>query len=179
MVRRASTSLLLAPGASGGPESLRAHVAGLRQRGVTADTLALPRGTAERALPIYRSALVERDASTTVIGGHSFGGRVASLLAAEVPVAGLVLLSYPLHAPGKPDAWDARTAHWPQIRCPVLLLTGESDPFVRIELLRRAVVRLPRVELVTYPRVGHGLGPVLEDALDRIATFVAGLGKGS
>jgi pimeloyl-ACP methyl ester carboxylesterase len=57
----------------------------------------------------------------------------------------------------------------------VLLLSGESDPFARIDLLREAVRRLPAAELVTYPRLGHTLKPVLEDALDRAAAFVRGL----
>jgi len=86
-----------------------------------------------------------------------------------------VLFSYPLHAPGSPDKALARTAHWPQVRCPVLLLSGESDPFARIELLRKAVELLPDAELVTYPRLGHTLKPVLDDALDRVAAFLRGV----
>ncbi len=61
----------------------------------------------------------------------------------------------------------------PDIRCPVLLLSGESDPFARIDLLRASVKRLPNAELVTYPRLGHTLKPVLDDALDRVAAFLA------
>ena len=96
---------------------------------------------------------------------------MASILAAEEAPAALVLLSYPLHAPGRQAAWDDRTSHWPRIACPVLLLSGESDPFAEIGLLRSAVGRLPDATLVTYPRLGHGLGPVLDEALDRIAAF--------
>ena len=171
-------SLLLGPGASGGVERLKPHLAGLRDRGVSASAVPLPKGTAERSLPVYREALDTADAGAgaVLIGGHSFGGRVASLLAAERPVSGLVLLSYPLHAPGRPDAWGERTAHWPRIACPVLLLSGESDPFARIELLRDALPRLQQVEVHTYPRIGHGLEPVLDDALDRVAAFVKRLG---
>jgi hypothetical protein len=55
----------------------------------------------------------------------------------------------------------------------VLLLSGESDPFARIDLLRRAVTRLPDATLRTWPRLGHGLGPVLEEALDAVAGFLA------
>ena len=55
------------------------------------------------------------------------------------PYAALVLFSYPLHPPGAPERTEARIAHWPAIRCPVLLLSGESDPFARIDLLRAAV----------------------------------------
>jgi len=51
-------------------------------------------------------------ASSEAVGGHSYGGRVASLLAPDVPVAGPLLLSYPLHAPGRQESWDERTEHW-------------------------------------------------------------------
>jgi predicted alpha/beta-hydrolase family hydrolase len=165
--------ILLAPGASGGVERLAPHAAGLRERGVPVELVPLPKAPAERALPAYRTALAGRGADSA-IGGHSFGGRVASLLASEEPPAALVLLSYPLHAPGRQEAWEARTAHWPAIACPVLLLSGESDPFARIDLLRRAAGRLPDATLVTHPGVGHGLGPVLDAALDEVARFLGG-----
>lgn len=166
------TTILLAPGASGTVERLEPHASGLRARGLTVELVPLPKGDAARAVPVYRATLDGRE-SGAVIGGHSFGGRVASLVATETPPAALLLLSYPLHAPGRQAAWDERTAHWPRISCPVLLLSGESDPFARMDLLRRAVERLPDAALVTYPRQGHGLGSVLDDALDRIGRFVA------
>lgn len=165
-------SVILAPGASATSASLAPHLAGLRARGIEARAIDLPRGRAEAAVSAYRDAA--RPDGRTVMGGHSFGGRVASLLAASEALPGLVILSYPLHAPGR-ENWPERVAHWPSIRCPVLLLSGESDPFARIAWLREAVGRLEHAELVTYPRVGHGLGPVLDDALDRIAEFVRGL----
>jgi hypothetical protein len=159
----------LAHGASGSASSMLPHVRGLEARGVAARTVQLPKGTAERAIPIYLAAAPP--SPDTIVGGQSFGGRVASLLAAEHTYAGLVLLSYPLHAPGAPDRWDERTAHWPRIACPVLLLSGDHDQFARIELLRTAVKRLPDAELVVYPGLRHGIEPQLDDALDRIAEF--------
>jgi predicted alpha/beta-hydrolase family hydrolase len=92
------------------------------------------------------------------------------MAATEVAYAALVLLSYPLHRPGHPE--DLRTEHWPAITCPILFLSGESDPFARLELLRSSVRRLPRAELVTFPGVGHGLLPVIDTAMDRVAAFV-------
>ena len=165
--------IFLAHGASGSVASMQPHIAGLRDRGLEARAVGLPVGKAERAVDAYRVQVEDLDHS--VIGGHSFGGRVASLLAAQESPLALVLLSYPLHRPGHPE-WQPRTEHWPLISCPVLLLSGESDPFAKIELLRSAVKQLPVAELVTYPRVGHGLGPVLPDALDRMARFVDALG---
>ena len=109
-------------------------------------------------------------------GGHSYGGRVASLAAAAgAGYAGLVLFSYPVHPPGGVARAAARIAHFPSIPCPVLLLSGEADPFARLELLRAAATQLPLAELVTYRRLGHTLQPVLADVLDRVAAFVANL----
>ncbi len=147
-------------------------IAGLELRGIRAVAVNLPRRRAEDAVPAWRAAVP--DGAGTAVGGHSYGGRVASLAASEPDTgyAALVLFSYPLHPPGSPERTEARIAHWPRIACPVLLLSGESDPFARIELLRAAVPLLANAELVTYPRLGHTLRPVLDDALDRVAAFL-------
>jgi pimeloyl-ACP methyl ester carboxylesterase len=163
--------ILLAPGASGNPKQLAPHASGLRERGYEVDIVSLPKGSIERAMPVYRDA-IGADPSQIVTGGQSFGGRVATLIAAEDPPAALVLFAYPLHAPGRHEAWRERSAHWPRITCPVLLLSGESDPFARIDLLREAVNQLPAATLVTYPGVGHGVGPVLDEALDAVDSFL-------
>ena len=162
----------LGHGASGTSASMAPFVSGLRARGVTATAIDLPKRKAEDALPAFH--LVVPSAADVAVGGHSYGGRVASLAAAEpdAPYAALVLFSYPLHPPGAPERTEARIAHWPAIRCPVLLLSGEADPFAKIDLLRTSVAKLPNAELVTYPRLGHTLKPVLEDVLDRTAAFL-------
>lgn len=164
----------LGHGASGSAASMTPFVNGLQSRGIAATAIDLPKRRAEDALPAFHE-VVPRE-PWAVVGGQSYGGRVASLAAAQAdaPYAALVLFCYPLHPPGSPDKAAARTSHWPAIRCPVLLLSGESDPFARIDLLRVTVPTLggPH-ELVTYPGVGHGLAPVLEDALDRVAAFLA------
>ncbi len=110
-----------------------------------------------------------------IIGGQSYGGRVASLAAAEpgAPYAALVLFSYPLHPPGSREG-GRKDGPLAADRYPVLLLSGESDPFAKIDLLRAAVPHLGgHAELVTYPKLGHGLMPVLDDVLDRVAAFLA------
>jgi predicted alpha/beta-hydrolase family hydrolase len=154
-------------------------VDGLRSAGFDARAIDLPHGSADRAVPVFLD--VVRDDPASVPGGHSFGGRVASLAAAGLSAEGhappgLLLLSYPLHRPGLPDGWRERTAHWPSLTCPVLLLSGEADPFARLPLLREAVGLLPDVRLVTYPRVGHGLRPVLDEALAEASAFLRSLG---
>ncbi len=68
------------------------------------------------------------DADRLVLGGRSYGGRMCSMAVAQgLPAAGLVLLSYPLHPPGKPDT--LRVEHFPQIAVPVLMISGQKDPF--------------------------------------------------
>ena len=165
----------LAHGASGTADSMRPFVEGLREAGIDAATVGLPVRKAEDAVAVYRAAVGD-DLSGSIIGGHSYGGRVASLLAAQELVAGLVLLSYPLHRPGKPD--DQRVEHWPLIACPVLLISGEADPFARLGQLRTAVGLLSGAELITYPGVRHGVGGArLVDTTDHIARFVARLSQ--
>ncbi len=148
------------------------HVTGLKKRGLEAHAVQLPVGLAEKAVPRYREQVP--DLANAIIGGQSYGGRVATLLAAEESPRGLVLMCFPLHRPGQPDG-TTRVTHFARIKCPALFLSGESDPFARLDLLRAAVKTLPDARLITYPRLGHSLRPVLDDALDRIADFVRAL----
>lgn len=184
-------TVLLAPGSSGSPASIAPWVDGLRARGLDAASVVLPRGRAERAIvPFAQQA---PDAPGLIIGGRSFGGRVATLLAADRraerdaddepgpltnrrhPIAGVVAISFPVHAPGRPDPTLARASHLPDIAVPVLMLSGDRDPFARLDLLREAAALLAHGELVLYPGLGHDLAAVREDALGRIADFVRSL----
>jgi predicted alpha/beta-hydrolase family hydrolase len=151
---------------------MRPYVERLQELGIDASALRLPKGPAERAMRPLRDQ-VGSGLVTAVIGGHSFGGRVASMVAAETPPAGLVLLSYPLHRPGRVE--ELRVGHWRRIACPVLLLSGDRDQFARIDLLRRSLRRLPHAELHIYPGLRHGLVAVADDVADRVAGFVKGL----
>jgi uncharacterized protein len=93
------------------------------------------------------------------LGGHSYGGRQSSMLCAEEPdlVAGLVLLSYPLHPPRRPE--QQRTQHLPDLRTPTLFVHGTRDPFGTIEELVRAMKMIPaKTKLMTVEGAGHDLG---------------------
>lgn len=93
------------------------------------------------------------------LGGHSYGGRQASMLCAEESdlVAGLLLLSYPLHPPRRPE--EQRTQHLPDLRTPTLFGHGTRDPFGSIAEMERALKMIPaRTKLVTIDGAGHDLG---------------------
>jgi uncharacterized protein len=105
------------------------------------------------------AALREFATERVFLGGQSYGGRQASMLCAEEPelVSGLLLLSYPLHAPGKPD--QLRTQHLPGIRVPALFVHGTRDPFGSIEEVEKAIKLIPaKTRLLTVEGVGHDLG---------------------
>lgn len=92
-----------------------------------------------------------------ILGGRSYGGRVASLaVAGGTPAAGLLFSGYPLHPPGKPDR--LRVDHWPNIGVPCLFLQGDHDPLADLALLRTNRRKLPRrSELVVVPGGDHAL----------------------
>jgi predicted alpha/beta-hydrolase family hydrolase len=174
----------VAHGASGSAASMAAHVRGLTARGVDAVAIDLPLTKAEDAVPAFRAIVPDGPAAPgasgrgIAVGGQSYGGRVATLAAAlpATAYAGVVCFSFPLHPPGSPAKAEERTQHFPDIRCPVLFLSGESDPFATLALLRERIRLIPNAELVTYAKLGHTLKPVLDDALDRAARFLLALG---
>lgn len=94
-----------------------------------------------------------------VLGGQSYGGRQASMLCADEPglANGLLLLSYPLHPPGKPD--QLRTQHLPKLQVPVLFVQGTSDPFGAIPEIEAAMRQIPaKHTLLPVEGAGHDLG---------------------
>jgi uncharacterized protein len=94
-----------------------------------------------------------------ILGGHSYGGRQATLLAAESPTIAdaLLLLSYPLHPPRKAE--QLRTQHFPQLRTPALFIHGTRDPFGSIEEMTAALTAiLAQHQLVAIEKAGHELG---------------------
>jgi len=107
-----------------------------------------------RAVDVLRSMTQGR----IFLGGHSYGGRQGSMLAAEQPqlVAGLLLLSYPLHPPRKPA--ELRTAHFPQLKTPSLFVHGGRDPFGSHDEMTAALALIPaQTMLLEIEGAGHEL----------------------
>jgi len=75
----------------------------------------------------WMAVVEELGASNLIVGGKSMGGRIASMIADEAGVAGLVALGYPFHPPGKPD--KLRTEHLETLKTPALFCQGTRDPF--------------------------------------------------
>ena len=107
-----------------------------------------------------RSERGESKRGTSIfLGGHSYGGRQASMLCAEEPdlATALLLLSYPLHPPRKPE--QQRTQHLPDLRTPALFVHGTRDPFGSIAELEQALKMIPaKTKLLTVEGAGHDLG---------------------
>jgi predicted alpha/beta-hydrolase family hydrolase len=106
-------------------------------------------------------------------GGRSMGGRMCSIAVAEgLPAAGLVLISYPLHAPGKPD--KPRTEHFPAIEVPCLFVSGDRDTFGTPAELEAATQAIPGpVTHVWIERGRHELDRVDGQIVDVVRTWVA------
>jgi uncharacterized protein len=113
----------------------------------------------KNALAVMRKMISGR----LFLGGHSYGGRQSSMLCAERPeegadfVSALLLLSYPLHPPRKPE--QQRTQHLPDLRTPTLFVQGTRDPFGSIAEMERALKMIPaKTKLLTIEGAGHDLG---------------------
>lgn len=93
------------------------------------------------------------------LGGHSYGGRQATILCAAEPdlVSGLLLLSYPLHPPRKPEQF--RTQHLPNLHTPSLFVHGTRDPFGTVDEINKALQLIPAEKrLLEVEGAGHDLG---------------------
>jgi predicted alpha/beta-hydrolase family hydrolase len=119
-------------------------------------------GNAERDRSGLRNAVAvmrKSIAGRIFLGGHSYGGRQATMLCASEPelVPGLLLLSYPLHPPRKPE--QRRIQHLPNLRTPSLFVHGTRDPFGSVEEMNEALQLIPaKTELMRIEGGGHDLG---------------------
>lgn len=102
------------------------------------------------------AAAAERTTLPLWLGGHSFGGRMAShaVLDCSLTPAGLIFCSFPLHNAGKPDT--ARAAHLASIDLPMLFLSGTRDQLAQPDLLGQVVAGLPHARLHWLETADHG-----------------------
>jgi predicted alpha/beta-hydrolase family hydrolase len=117
-------------------------------------TAAADRESLRRAL----AALRKLAAGALFLGGHSYGGRQASMLAADEPAiaTALLLLSYPLHPPKKPE--QLRTDHWPRLTTRAVFVHGTRDGFGTIEELESKLKLIPaKTQLIRIEGAGHDL----------------------
>jgi hypothetical protein len=113
-----------------------------------------------------------------VLGGRSMGGRVCSMAVGDadspLPAAGLVLLSYPLHPPGKPD--KLRTEHFPRLHVPCLFVSGTNDAFATPDELTHATAAIPGdVTHCWLQRKGHDLKGCDEIIASTVAEWLSTL----
>ena len=166
-VRPSGDRVILTHGASGSyaTPNLVAVCDALAERGIEAVRFNLPAAERKRRSP-DRAPIVEavwRDVAARlrdgterlVIGGRSYGGRMASHVAAVDPHAcdGVLLLAYPLHPPGKPE--QQRTQHLSSIQVPILVVQGDRDPFASGTLLEEAFEPLERATIHRIPGGDH------------------------
>lgn len=176
----AAAALILAHGAGAGQQSafMVAFAQAIAALGVDAATFNFPYAEQRRKLPdkapvleaCWRAVIdtIRREVASAehalFIGGKSMGGRIATMVAAgdaDLPIAGLVLLGYPLHPPGRPER--RRDAHLPAVGRPMLFLQGSRDTFGTPEELRPVLDRItpaPTLHVVEGGdhsfRVAHG-----------------------
>lgn len=168
-----SAALVLTHGAGANCQSvlLTSLAEALESSGVTVLRCDLPFRQARPHGPPVRTAekdqaglkaavayLREQTSGSMFLGGHSYGGRQATMLAASQPglVEGLLLLSYPLHPPERPD--QLRTQHFPDLRTPALFVHGAKDGFGSIAEMEAARQLIPApTELLQVPGAGHEL----------------------
>jgi predicted alpha/beta-hydrolase family hydrolase len=132
-----------------------------------------------RLLEHFQVVLDELDIANPIIGGKSMGGRMATLLAAERDVPGVVVLGYPFHALGKPE--KVRVDHFCQLKSPVLICQGERDSMgTQAEV---AQYRLPKaIDIEWFSDGDHDLKPRkssgllheshLTYAIDKVSQFI-------
>jgi predicted alpha/beta-hydrolase family hydrolase len=117
------------------------------------------------------SKLRDKHPGQVWLGGHSYGGRQASMLTSETPGLAdrLLLLSYPLHPPGNPG--QMRTAHFPNLQTPALFVHGSKDPFGTLAELKSAITLLATpAQLLEITGAGHDLGRDRSAVAARIAS---------
>jgi predicted alpha/beta-hydrolase family hydrolase len=192
MAKAGIAGLVLTPGASAGrgQSGLVAIDEAVTRTGVTVERVEFPgqaagkRRTDPPAVCIETvrtatTALAERLSVRTgriAIGGRSFGGRMCSLAAADgLPVAALVLVSYPLHPPGRPER--LRTEHFGDLHLPCLFVSGRRDAFASPEELERETAAIPGPVTLRVVDGDHSLRKSEAEVADIVAGWLKGAGR--
>lgn len=185
----AVAGLVLTPGASAGRDhsGLIAIETAVTPLGVAVERVEFPgqaagkRRTDPPAVCIETvrtaaGALAERlgvPVDRIAVGGRSFGGRMCSMAVAEgLEAAALVLVSYPLHPPGKPER--LRTEHFPALRVPCLFVSGRRDAFATPDELERETAAIPGDVTIELVDGDHSLRKSEQDAAAVVATWIGG-----
>jgi len=175
------TIAVLAPGYGGGPTQpiLRKLAARLEALGVRARPIGFstagkrPSRGYEAELADLRAArdeLLTAHGGPALLLGRSFGGRMCAFLAAKEPPAALVLLGHPVAPPNRPRPADE--AALMEMVCPTLVVQGDRDELGPLPVLERIAAANPRVELSVLPGVGHDLGRMENEAVDRAIAWL-------
>jgi predicted alpha/beta-hydrolase family hydrolase len=124
------------------------------------------------------SALAERldvPVGRIAVGGRSFGGRMCSMAVADgLAAAALVLVSYPLHPPGKPDR--LRIEHFPALKVPCLFVSGRRDAFASPDELERETTAIPGDVTLSFVEGDHSLRKSQGEAAEVVASWLGRLG---
>lgn len=172
------SALLLTPGASATREqpALVAIDAAVSALGLEVVRIDLPK-RADKAVDVVRDAAADLATrhGKVLLGGRSFGGRVCSMVAADgFATAGLVLVSYPLHPPGKPA--QLRIEHFPKIKAKCLFVSGTRDAFgTREELEEHTRAIKGKVTHVWVEGGDHGLRKKDQEVAEAVARWVGSL----
>jgi uncharacterized protein len=182
--------LVLTPGASAGREQsgLVAVDEAVTRSGVRVERVEFPGQAAGKRRTDPPAVCIEtvRTATTALaerlsvpinriaIGGRSFGGRMCSLAAAEgLSAAALVLVSYPLHPPGRPER--LRTEHFPELRLPCLFVSGRRDAFATAEELERETAAISGPVTRHAVNGDHSLRKSEAEVAEIVASWLAGM----
>jgi len=190
MIGSRAAGLVLTPGASAGRDhsGLVAIDLAVTPLGLTVERVEFPGRAAGRRRPDPPAVCIETVRSATsalarrlsvptrrvAIGGRSFGGRMCSMAAAEgLDVAALVLVSYPLHPPGRPER--LRTAHFADLGLPCLFVSGRHDAFAAPEELERETAAIPGAVTRVFVEGDHSLRKSEPEVAAAVAAWLADL----
>ncbi len=182
--------LILTPGAAAGRDQpgLVAIDQAVTQVGVVVERVEFPGQAAGKRRPDPPAVCIETIRTATseladrlgvptnrvAVGGRSMGGRMCSMAVAEgLDVAALVLVSYPLHPPGRPD--KLRTAHFPDLHLPCLFVSGRRDAFGAPDELRLEAEAIPGPVTLDFVDGDHSLRKRNPEVADIVASWLTAL----